>query len=130
MGTNIVAAYVSGGRAHEVLAVMDALALSPSDGFEIAFNKACADVASGKLESAEQQLLLAQRLGKPWVLKLCSNGVGGRTAGGGGGGAGGERGGGGGGGGLCWLSLKTKVEGSGWRLPVQTSQTMFDLCQF
>lgn len=64
VGTNIVAAYVSGGRAHEVLAVMDALALSASDGFEIAFNQACADVATGKLEAAEQQLLLAQRLGK------------------------------------------------------------------
>ena len=65
VGTNIVAAYVSGGRAHEVLAVMDALALSASDGFEIAFNQACADVATGKLDAAEQQLLLAQRLGKP-----------------------------------------------------------------
>ncbi|KAL3136436.1 Signal recognition particle core component, variant 2 [Trebouxia sp. C0009 RCD-2024] len=64
VGTNIVAAYVSGGRAHEVLPVMDALALSASDGFEIAFNQACADVAVGKLEAAEQQLLLAQRLGR------------------------------------------------------------------
>ena len=64
VGTNIVAAYVSGGRAHEVLAVMDALALSASDGFEIAFNQACADVATGKLEAAEQQLLLAHRLGE------------------------------------------------------------------
>lgn len=64
VGTNIVAAYVSGGRAHEVPAVMDALALSASDGFEIAFNQACADVATGKLEAAEQQLLLAQRLGE------------------------------------------------------------------
>lgn len=64
MGTNIVAAYVSGGRPHEVSAVMDALTLSASDGFEIAFNQACADVAVGKLEAAEQQLLLAQRLGE------------------------------------------------------------------
>ena len=64
MGTNIVAAYVAGGRAHEVPAVMDALALKASDGFEIAFNQACADVAVRKLDAAEQQLLLAQRLGK------------------------------------------------------------------
>jgi len=42
---------------------MDALALKASDGFEIAFNQACADVAVGKLDAAEQQLLLAQRLG-------------------------------------------------------------------
>ena len=66
-----MAAYVSGGRAHEVAPVMDALALKPSDGFEIAFNQACADVALGKLEAAEQQLLLAQRLGKgAWNLGL------------------------------------------------------------
>ncbi|KAL0035714.1 hypothetical protein WJX79_010267 [Trebouxia sp. C0005] len=64
VGTNVVAAYVSGGRAHEVPAVMDALALKASDGFEIAFNQACADVAVGKLDAAEQQLLLAQRLGR------------------------------------------------------------------
>ena len=64
VGSNIVAAYVSGGRAHEVAPVLDALALEPSDGFELAFNRACADVAMGKLEAAEQQLLLAQRLGK------------------------------------------------------------------
>jgi len=64
VGTNVVAAYVSGGRAHEVPAVMDALALKASDGFEIAFNQACADVAVGKLDAAEQQLLLAQRLGE------------------------------------------------------------------
>ncbi len=64
VGTNVVAAYVSGGRAHEVPAVMDALALKASDGFEIAFNQACADVAVGKLDIAERQLLLAQRLGE------------------------------------------------------------------
>ncbi|KAL0050970.1 hypothetical protein WJX82_011356 [Trebouxia sp. C0006] len=64
VGTNVVAAYVSGGRAHEVPAVMDALALKASDGLEIAFNQACADVAVGKLDAAEQQLLLAQRLGR------------------------------------------------------------------
>ncbi len=64
VGTNVVAAYVSGGRAHEVPAVMDALALKASDGFEIAFNQACADVAVGKLDAAEEQLLLAQRLGE------------------------------------------------------------------
>ncbi len=64
VGTNVVAAYVSGGRAHEVPAVMDALALKASDGLEIAFNQACADVAVGKLDAAEQQLLLAQRLGE------------------------------------------------------------------
>ena len=71
VGTNIVAAYVSGGRAHEVSAVMDALALSSSDGFEIAFNLACADLATGNLEAAEQQLLLAQRLGKQYRYLLC-----------------------------------------------------------
>ena len=78
VGTNIVAAYVSGGRAHEVLAVMDALALSASDGFEIAFNQACADVATGKLDAAEQQLLLAQRLGKPQGHECTGGRVGGR----------------------------------------------------
>lgn len=64
VGTNVVAAYVSGGRGHEVPAVMAALSLSGSDGFELAFNQACAELSSGKLQQAEQQLLLAQRLGE------------------------------------------------------------------
>lgn len=63
VGTNIVAAYVSGGRSHEVPAVMAALSLSGSDGFELAFNQACAELAAGKPQEAEQQLLLAHRLG-------------------------------------------------------------------
>ena len=61
----MVAAYVSGDRAHEVPAVMEALSLSPSNGFELAFNQACAHLSVGHPQKAEEELLLAQRLGQP-----------------------------------------------------------------
>ena len=75
VGTNVLAAYVSGGRAHEVPAVMEALSLSASDGFELAFNQACAHLSIGNPQKAEEELLLAQRLGQPclpYMTHACS----------------------------------------------------------
>ena len=60
---NVLAAYVAGGRAREVPAVMAAMKFGPRDSFEIAFNAACALLGAGDAPAAEQQLLLAQRLG-------------------------------------------------------------------
>ena len=59
----MLAAYVAGGRAREVPAVMAAMKFGPRDSFEIAFNAACALLGAGDAPAAEQQLLLAQRLG-------------------------------------------------------------------
>ena len=60
---NVLAAYVAGGRSREVPAVMAAMKFGARDGFEVAFNAACALLGAGDAPAAEQQLLLAQRLG-------------------------------------------------------------------
>lgn len=61
----MLAAYVSGGRAHEVPAVMEAMKISPKDSFEIGFNTACGLLAAGDCVSAQDKLQHAQRLGDP-----------------------------------------------------------------
>lgn len=62
--TNVLAAYVAGGRAGEVPAVMQAMKISPKDSFELAFNAACGLLESEDLPAAEQQLQLALRVGE------------------------------------------------------------------
>ncbi|KAK3284578.1 Signal recognition particle core component [Cymbomonas tetramitiformis] len=69
VGTNIVAAYVEGGRSAEVPALMQELKLRTKDSFELAYNNARALSAVGDFEAAEEQLLLAQRLGKEVLLE-------------------------------------------------------------
>ncbi len=67
---NVLAAYVAGGRSADVPAVMAAMKFGPRDSFEIAFNAACALLGAGDAPAAEQQLLLAQRLGARAALTL------------------------------------------------------------
>lgn len=59
--SNIVAAYVSGGRSQEVKAVMDSMKVSPRSNFNLAYNAACALIEKGDLKGAEEHLLLARR---------------------------------------------------------------------
>jgi len=59
----VLAAYVSGGRAHEVPDVMEAMKISSKDSFEIAFNTACGLVAAGDFSRAQKELENATRLG-------------------------------------------------------------------
>ena len=61
--TNVLAAYVSGDRAHEVPAVMEAMKISSKDSFEIAFNTACGLIAAGDFTHAQRELEHASRLG-------------------------------------------------------------------
>ena len=61
--TNVLAAYVAGGRAAEVPAVCEAMKIAPRDGFEVAFNSACALLAAGQVQRARSELEHAQRLG-------------------------------------------------------------------
>lgn len=61
--TNVIAAYVAGGRSWEVGAVMDAMQVSAADSYEVAFNRACALVEQEDYAAAEQQLQLALRSG-------------------------------------------------------------------
>ena len=62
--TNVLAAYVSGKRAHEVPAVMEAMKISSKDSFEIGFNTACGLLAAGGYVKAQRELEHAQRLGE------------------------------------------------------------------
>ncbi len=62
--TNVLAAYVSGGRAHEVPAVMEAMKISPEDSFEIGFNTACGLLATGDYSKALTELEKSLRLGE------------------------------------------------------------------
>ena len=62
--TNVLAAYVSGNRAHEVPAVMEAMKISSKDSFEIGFNTACGLLTVGDYAKAQSELEHAQRLGK------------------------------------------------------------------
>ena len=79
--TNVLAAYVAGGKGGEVPSVMEAMAAAPGDSFEVAFNSACGLVEAGELAAAEERLLLARRLGarvgcgrgcslRPWLPPL------------------------------------------------------------
>ncbi len=61
--TNVVAAYVAGGRSWEVGAVLEAMQSPAADSYELAFNRACALVEQRDNAAAEQQLQLALRSG-------------------------------------------------------------------
>lgn len=69
--TNIVAAYVAGGRAAEVSSLMDALKVAPRSGFELAHNAACALIEKGEYAQAEELLLLARRYVQYNEIFLC-----------------------------------------------------------
>lgn len=59
--SNVIAAYVSGGRSQEVPAVMDAMKVSARNNFNLAYNAACALTERGDYGKAEEHLLLARR---------------------------------------------------------------------
>jgi tetratricopeptide (TPR) repeat protein len=69
--TNIVAAYVAGGRAAEVSSLMEALKVAPRSGFELAHNAACALIEKGEYAQAEELLLLARRYVQYIEIFLC-----------------------------------------------------------
>ena len=73
--TNVLAAYVSGNRAHEVPAVMEAMKITSKDSFEIGFNTACGLLAAGDYASAQDKLEHAQRLGDPPYIEVLIRGL-------------------------------------------------------
>jgi hypothetical protein len=62
--TNILAAYVAGGQGSEVPGLISRLRVNIKGSFELAYNRACALVATGKLEEAETALKLAIKQGE------------------------------------------------------------------
>lgn len=67
--TNIVAAYVAGGRAAEVPSLMETLKVQPRTGFELAYNAACAVIDKEDYAKAEELLQLAHRIGQEALIE-------------------------------------------------------------
>ncbi|CAI5960290.1 unnamed protein product [Closterium sp. NIES-65] len=63
--TNVLAAYVMGGRSGEVKGLMESqLRVAPRDAFDVAYNAACALIEMRDYRAAEEMLLLARRVGQ------------------------------------------------------------------
>ncbi|CAH9050644.1 unnamed protein product [Cuscuta europaea] len=62
--TNMVACFVSAGRAPEVQGYLDSIRAKPTSSFELAFNTACSLIQNQKYNNAEQLLLSARRIGQ------------------------------------------------------------------
>jgi signal recognition particle subunit SRP72 len=67
--TNMVAAYVAGGRAAEVPSLMESLKVQPRTGFELAHNAACALIEKEEYGKAEELLQLAHRIGQEALIE-------------------------------------------------------------
>ncbi|CAM6103196.1 unnamed protein product [Calypogeia fissa] len=67
--SNIIAAYVSGGRSREVQAVMDSMKASARNDFNLAYNAGCSLIERGELSKAEEHLLLARRIGQEKLIE-------------------------------------------------------------
>ncbi|KAE8653744.1 SRP72 RNA-binding domain isoform 2 [Hibiscus syriacus] len=61
---NLVAGFVSAGRASEVQGTLDAIKIKATSSFELAYNIACSLIEGNKLKDAEQLLLTARRIGQ------------------------------------------------------------------
>lgn len=68
LSTNVVAAHVAAGRSGDVAEIMAVMRIGPHEGFEVAFNLGCAQLACNDFEAAHDQLLHAQRLGQEALL--------------------------------------------------------------
>ncbi|GJP34687.1 hypothetical protein CLOM_g19098 [Closterium sp. NIES-68] len=63
--TNVLAAYVMGGRSAEVKGLMESqLRVAARDAFDVAYNSACALIEMRDFRAAEEMLLLARRVGQ------------------------------------------------------------------
>uniref|UniRef100_A0A0C9QVQ8 Signal recognition particle subunit SRP72 n=1 Tax=Wollemia nobilis TaxID=56998 RepID=A0A0C9QVQ8_9CONI len=67
--TNIIAAFISGGRSQEVSPLMGTMKVTPSSSFELAYNAACALIDKGNFAEAEELLLLARRIGQEMLIE-------------------------------------------------------------
>ncbi|KAL3684120.1 hypothetical protein R1sor_002142 [Riccia sorocarpa] len=67
--SNVIAAYVSGGRSKEVPTVIDSMKVSVKSNFYLAYNAACALTEKGDYAKAEEHLLLARRVGQEALIE-------------------------------------------------------------
>lgn len=68
--TNVIAAYVCGGKAEQVPEVAKNMRIAAGDGSDVGFNMACALLQLGSFADAEQQLQLALRSGEHCTIHL------------------------------------------------------------
>eukprot|EP00249_Psilotum_nudum_P010597 c22638_g1_i1 orf=54-2165(+) len=67
--TNIIAAYISGGRSNEVFSLMETMKVTSSSSFELAYNAGCALIERGSYAKAEELLQLAHRIGQEMLIE-------------------------------------------------------------
>ncbi|GLJ44232.1 hypothetical protein SUGI_0923960 [Cryptomeria japonica] len=67
--TNIIAAFISGGRSPEVSSLMGTMKVNPNSSFELAYNAACALIEKSSFAEAEELLLLARRIGQEMLIE-------------------------------------------------------------
>ena len=66
--SNVIAAYISAGRARDVPSLLASLGMSAESCFEAAFNVGCAKLAQGQLSEAQELLMLSNRMGREALL--------------------------------------------------------------
>ncbi|KAL2635678.1 hypothetical protein R1flu_007157 [Riccia fluitans] len=67
--SNVIAAYVSGGRSKEVPSLMESMKVTAKSNFYLAYNAACALTEKGDYTKAEEHLLLARRIGQEALIE-------------------------------------------------------------
>ncbi|KAL5719058.1 hypothetical protein ACHQM5_011890 [Ranunculus cassubicifolius] len=65
---NIIAAFITAGRASEVQGLMDSLKVKATSNFELAYNVACSLIEKAKYTDAEELLLTARRIGQEHLM--------------------------------------------------------------
>ena len=67
--TNIIAAFISGGKSIEISSLMATLRVTPNSSFEMAYNAACALIEKSNFTEAQELLLLTRRIGKEMLIE-------------------------------------------------------------
>mmetsp|Transcript_20977 Transcript_20977/g.35805 ORF Transcript_20977/g.35805 Transcript_20977/m.35805 type:complete len:705 (-) Transcript_20977:159-2273(-) len=62
--SNVLAAYVAAGLSREIPDLMAAMKVSPKDGYEVGYNKACGLLDAGDWSAAETELRMALKRGR------------------------------------------------------------------
>lgn len=67
--TNIIAAFITGGRSADTSSLMASMKVTPNSSFEMAYNAACALIEKSNFAEAQELLLLARRIGQEMLIE-------------------------------------------------------------
>ena len=67
--TNIIVAFISGGKSIEISSLMVTLRVTPNSSFEMAYNAACALIEKSNFTEAQELLLLTRRIGQEMLIE-------------------------------------------------------------